>query len=99
MEYVIPYNIYFPFILLMIGLAIALGWAVIPTEITEENRPLLWGILGINIVFSIALFLFVYTYNTITHGHIFHIVMICTFLVALPITLYNLGVTSILFSN
>ena len=83
----------------MIGLAMILGWAVIPNESEVENRSLLWGIMGVNLLFAVTLFLFLYTFNTVLQGNIFHVSMIFTFLVALPITLYNLGVTSVLFSN
>jgi len=95
----IPSGIIGIFVTLLIGLSMVLGWAVIPTESTEENRPLLWGIMGVNLFFAIALFLFVYYFNTVIYGNILQISMVFTFLVALPITLYNIGVTSILFSN
>lgn len=100
MDYIkIPNQISLVFILFLIGLSVILGWTVIPNESTVENRPLLLGIMSINILFAITLFLFLYTFNTVLQGNIFHVSMIFTFLVALPITLYNLGVTSILFSN
>lgn len=100
MDYIlIPNQITLFFVILMGGLGTVLGLAIIPTESMEENRPLLWGILGLNFFFAIALFLFLYTFNTVLQGNIFHVSMIFTFLVALPVTLYNMGVTSILFSN
>ena len=93
------YTIYTALVVLMIVLSGTLGYAIIPTETTEENRPLLWGILSINFIFAFAVYLFIYYLNTVVKENIFHVSMIFTFLVALPITLYNMGVTTILFSN
>ena len=93
------YTIYTALVVLMVVLSGTLGYAIIPTETTEENRPLLWGILSINFIFAFAVYLFIYYLNTVVKENIFHVSMISTFLVALPITLYNLGVTTILFSN
>jgi hypothetical protein len=72
---------------------------VIPTESTEENKPLLWGILRANLLFSFALFFIVYSYNETLKQNIFQISIALTCLIALPTTLYGLGVSSILFSN
>jgi len=100
MDYIkIPNRITSIFITFIIILVSIIGFTVIPTEVTVENRPLLWGIMTINLLFATALFLLLYFFNTVLQGNIFHVSMIFTFLVALPITLYNLGVTSILFSN
>ena len=93
------YTIYTALVVLMVVLSGTLGYAIIPTETTEENRPLLWGILSINFIFAFAVYLFIYYLNTVVKENIFHVSMIFTFLVALPITLYNMGVTTILFSN
>jgi zinc transporter ZupT len=80
-------------------LGVIIGYVVIPTESTEENKPLLWGILGANFLFSIAIFLIVYSHNETLKENIFHASIALTCLVALPTTLYGLGVSSILFSN
>jgi len=93
------YIIHGMLIIVMFILTITIGASVIPMESTEENRPLLSGILSMNFLFAIAVYLFVYHYNSIVQENIFHVSMIFTFLIALPITLYNMGVTSILFSN
>jgi len=98
------YEKYSPHVFIMIfliiaGIGVSLGLIVIPTESTEENRPLLWGILGANLLFSFAIFLIVYSYNETLKQNIFHISIALTCLIALPTTLYGLGVSSILFSN
>ena len=93
------WHVYTMIFFIMLGLGISLGWPVIPTESTEENKPLLWGILGANLLFSIALFLIVYSQNETLKENIFHISIALTCLIALPTTLYGLGVSSILFSN
>lgn len=93
------WHVYTMIFFIMLGLGISLGSPVIPTESTEENKPLLWGILGANLLFSIALFLIVYSHNETLKENIFHISIALTCLIALPTTLYGLGVSSILFSN
>lgn len=92
-------HVYFMIFLIIAGIGASLGLVVIPTESTEENRPLLWGILGANLLFSIAIYFIVYSYNETLKNNIFHISIALTCLVALPTTLYGLGVSSILFSN
>ena len=86
-------------LVIIIGLSMILGWSVITYESTEENRPILYGILGLNLIFSLALIGLLYIYNSIIQDNVVQISLVFTFLVALPITLYNLGVTSILYSN
>jgi uncharacterized BrkB/YihY/UPF0761 family membrane protein len=69
MDYIkIPNQISGIFIGFLIGLGMILGWTVIPNEPTVENRPLLWGIMGVNLFFAITLFLFLYTINTVLQG-------------------------------
>jgi formate/nitrite transporter FocA (FNT family) len=93
------WHVYGMIFLIIVGLGMSLGWTVIPTESTEENKPLLWGILGANLLFSIAIYLIVYSHSETLKENIFHISIALTCLVALPTTLYGLGVSSILFSN
>ena len=93
------WHVYSMVVVIIAGLGTILGLTVIPTESTEENKPLLWGILGANLLFSFALFLIVYSHNETLKNNIFHISIAFTCLLALPTTLYGLGVSSILFSN
>jgi hypothetical protein len=95
----LDYSIYVPIVVIILTLFITLTYAIIPTESTEENRPLLYALSIINLLFSVTLLFLLYLYNRAIKGNIIHISLIFTFLIALPITLYNIGVTSLLYSN
>jgi hypothetical protein len=89
-----------PVLAIMLTIFLSLWFAIIPTESTEENRPLLWALLCVNLFLGIALFLLLYVFNDkIASSGIIHVAMIFTFLMATPVTLYNLGVTSLIYSN
>jgi len=66
---------------------------------SPQNQQILYAILGVNFLFSIILLLLLYVWNSNLKDNIIHVSLIFTFLVALPATLYNLGVSSLIFSN
>ena len=89
-----------PILAIMLTVFLSIWLAIIPTESTEENRPLLTALTFINLVLGIALFLLLYVFNDkLATSAIIHLSMIFTFLLATPVTLYNLGVTSLIYSN
>ena len=91
--------LYFPIVIILLTLLLSIYITVIPTESIDENRPLLNSLTIINLLFAIALYLLLYVYNDSMKNNIIQLSLIFTFLIALPITLYNIGVTSLLYSN
>jgi hypothetical protein len=89
-------KLYTPIIIILLTLIITIYVAIIPTELTEENIPLLQAILAINLFISIAIF---FLLRSTLKDTIIGLSLFCTFLIAVPITVYNLGVTSLIYSN
>jgi hypothetical protein len=79
-----------------------MGWGVISNYINPQypqTQTILYAILGINLLLSIILLLLLYVWNSNLKNNIIHLALIFTFLFALPATLYNVGVSSLIFSN
>jgi hypothetical protein len=98
----LTYNTVLPVVGLVIGLGLVLLTTVIPQYINPQypqNKSILYAILGINFLFSIVLLLLLYVYNSNMKDNIIHLSLIFTCLFALPATLYNVGVSSLIFSN
>ena len=94
------YKVVGPILAIMLTIIVSIWLAIIPTESTEENRPLLTALTVINLFLGLALFLLLYVFNDkLATSAIIHLSMIFTFLLATPVTLYNLGVTSLIYSN
>jgi len=100
MDIQFDYKVVGPVLAIMIIIFVSLWVTIIPTESTEENRPLLYALMVVNLLLGLALFLLLYVFNDkITSSGVIHISMLFTFLLATPVTLYNLGVTSLIYSN
>lgn len=99
MDIQLDYKIYGPIVLVMFVLVATLGYTIIPLETIPPNMQLLYEILILNLFFAIMLFLLLYVWNSPMKQNIIQLSLVFTFLVALPCTLYNVGVTSLIYSN
>lgn len=88
-----------PVFTLLIAFLMIFVYTVIPYIPNSMNEMLLYPIISMNLVISIALFFLLFVYNTDFQQNIIQISTICTFLVALPITLTSMGTSSIMYSN
>jgi hypothetical protein len=98
----LTYNTVLPVVGVVIGLGLILWTTVIPQYVSPQypqNKSILYAILAMNFLFSIILLLLLYVYNSNLKDNIIHLSLMFTFLVALPATLYNVGVSSLVFSN
>ena len=95
-------SIYIPIVIIVFTILIVLWSSIVPMEQREENIPLLNAIVIINLLLSIAIYCLLYLWNAnnqLLKNNIIHLSLACTFLIALPATLYSLGVTSLIYSN
>jgi hypothetical protein len=99
MDIQLDYTSYSSIVLVMFVLFITLWTTIIPYETIPPNKTLLYEILFLNLLFAIALFLLLYVWNSSVKQNIIQLSLVFTFLVALPCTLYNLGVTTLIYSN
>jgi hypothetical protein len=97
MDFVRKFGI--PVVALLITFVLIFNYSVIPYIPDSTNELLLYPIISMNVVISIAVFLLLFVYNADLQQNIIQISLICTFLIALPITLSSMGVSSILYSN
>ena len=88
-----------PVFTLLITFVVIFVYTVIPYIPNSINEMLLYPIIFMNLVISIALFFLLFVYNTEFQQNIIQISTICTFLIALPITLMSMGTSSIMYSN
>ena len=98
----LDYTIYTPIVLIMFTLLIVLWKSIVPMEQKEENVPLLNTIVIINLLLAVSIYCLLYLWNAnnqILKNNVIHLSLACTFLIALPATLYSLGVTSLIYSN
>jgi hypothetical protein len=97
MNFAIKFGI--PVLFLVGGFAAVFIYSVIPYLTDSMNQMILTPIIYTNIIISIALFLLLYVYNEDFQSNIIQIATVCTFLVALPITLFSMATSSIMYSN
>jgi hypothetical protein len=88
-----------PVFTLLIAFIVIFFYTVIPYIPNTTNELLLYPIITMNAVISIALFFLLFVYNTDFQQNIIQISLIFTFLIALPITLASMGTSSIMYSN
>jgi len=90
---------YTPIIGLIAGLFAMIYFTILPYEVNDVNQSILFPILILNLLISGISLLLVYTFESQFTGNIIQISLASIFLLALPITLMNSGITSIIFSN
>jgi len=90
---------YVPIFILLIGLGAMIYFTIIPYEVEDMNVSTLNAITGINALMAGVILLYIYIYESIFKDNIIQLSIAITFLIALPITLTNIGMLSILFSN
>ena len=89
---------YIPIIGLLAGLVAMIYFTILPYEVEDVNQSILLPIMGLNLLISIICLLLVYAFQSFSEN-IIQISIASTFLLALPLTLMNSGITSVLFSN
>ena len=98
----LTYNTVLPVVSVIFVLGLVVWTTIIPQYVNPQypqNKSILYAILVMNFLLSIILLLLLYVYNSNMKDNIIHLSLIFTFLVALPTTLYNVGVSSLVFSN
>jgi threonine/homoserine/homoserine lactone efflux protein len=98
----LTYNTVLPIVGITFGLGLVLWMTIVPQYINPQypqNKNILYAIILINFLLSIILLLILYVYNSNMKDNIIHLSLMFTFLVAFPATLYNVGVSSLIFSN
>jgi hypothetical protein len=90
---------YTPIICLVLGLLATIYYTIIPYEVEDMNVSSLNAIVLLNTIMAVVILVYIYIYESIFKDNIIQLSIFFTFLIALPITLTNIGMLSIMFSN